>query len=59
MRSEAKRRAEILYRKKNVRQVVLKFYKNTEADLVEYINSLDNVSGKIKELLRKEMKRGK
>lgn len=57
MRSEARKRTEIRYRQKNVRQYALKFYRNTEGDIIDYIESLDNISGKIKELLRQEMKR--
>ena len=57
-RTDAMRRNEIEYRKKNVRMVVLKFYRNTEPDLIEYIDRLPNVTGTVRELLRKEMEKG-
>ena len=43
------------YQKENVKRVVLKFYKNTDADLLEWLDGLDNKQGTIKEILRQHI----
>lgn len=43
------------YQKDNVKRVVLKFYKNTDADLLEWLDGLDNKQGTIKNILRKHL----
>ena len=40
------------YQKENITRVVLKLNKKTDADLLEWIETLDNKQGTIKEILR-------
>lgn len=58
MRSDAQKKADRVYRAKNVKQIQVKFYKNTDQDLIEYIESLDNVQGTIKQAIREHMNKG-
>lgn len=58
MRSDAQKKADRVYRAKNVKQIQVKFYKNTDQDLIEYIESLDNVQGTIKQAIREHMAKG-
>ena len=44
------------YDRKNTVQVKLKLNRKTDADIIEYLNKQDNKQGKLKELVRKEMK---
>ena len=53
--SEALRRAIDKYDKKNTKQIAIKLNKNTDADIIEYLDSIENKQGLIKELIRKEM----
>lgn len=56
MATEAQRRAENAYRKKNVRQVIMRFYPSDEdAALYEWIKSHDNVNEYLKSLVREDM----
>lgn len=57
--TEAHKRAVGKYFKKNIRQVVIKLNKATDKDLIDYIDSLDNIQGTIKNILRKEIKSSK
>ena len=45
------------YDKKNVVRVSVAFNRSTEPELVDYIESIDNKSGYIKDLLKAEMKK--
>ena len=40
------------YQKENISRVVLKLNKKTDADLLEWLDTLDNKQGTIKEILR-------
>lgn len=40
------------YQKENIQRVVLKLNKKTDADILDWLNSLDNKQGAIKEALR-------
>lgn len=55
-RSDAQKKADAIYAKNNVKRVVIKLYKKTDAELIEWIESLDNKQGTIKDILRKNMK---
>ena len=46
------------YQKENIQRVVLKLNKKTDADIIEWLESLDNKQGTIKEILRKHIERG-
>ena len=45
------------YDSKNTIQVKLKLNRKTDADIIEYLNTLDNKQGTLKELIRKEIKK--
>ena len=53
--SEAKIRASAKYDKNNTRLIQLKLNKKTDADILDYLDKLDNRQGYIKELIRKDM----
>lgn len=57
MATDAQRRAASAYRKKSVRQVVMRFYPGEEdAALYEWIKSHENASRYLKSLVEKDMK---
>ncbi len=56
--SDAQIRAAIKYDKNNTRLIQLKLNKKTDADILEYLDQLDNRQGYIKELIRKDMNGG-
>ena len=43
------------YQKENITRVVLKLNKKTDADLLEWLDTLDNKQGTIKEILRQHI----
>ena len=55
MPTDAEKRANTTWKKLNTIQVNIRLYKNTDQDLIAFIQSLDNVQGTIKEILRKHM----
>ncbi len=57
--SDALRKAITKYNKKSTVAFTFRLNKNTEADLIEYVESLDNKAGTIKRLLLDEMKKNK
>lgn len=44
------------YDKENTRRVYIKLNKNTDSDILSYLDSKQNKQGYIKELIRKDMK---
>lgn len=52
--SEAQKRANGKYRKEKVKQVVVRFYPS-DADAYAWLKSKENVSGYLKELIRRDM----
>ena len=57
MRTDAKRKYENRWQKENVIRVTVKLYKNTDADLIDYLSDLKNRNGYIKQLIRDDMKK--
>ena len=55
MTTDAQKRASAKYDKENTRALMLKLNKKTDADILEYLETLDNVQGHIKMLIRCEM----
>lgn len=53
--TDAKRRAIQKYDTKNTKQIHLKLNLNTDADILEQLERVDNVQGYIKDLIRKDM----
>ena len=46
----------IKYDKENTKRVYIKLNKNTDKDILDYLDSIPNKQGYIKELIRKDMK---
>lgn len=55
--TDAQMRATIKYEKANVRRYALKVNKNTEADIIEFLDGLKSFNGEIKRMIREEMKK--
>lgn len=53
--NEAKRKANAKYDKNNTKVISLKLNKNTDQDILDLLESVDNTQGFIKQLLRKEI----
>ena len=47
--------AAIKYNAKNVKQIKLNLNRKTDADIIEYLEKVDNIQGLIKDLIRKNM----
>ena len=56
--SAAKIAANARYNAKNVIQVKFGFNKNTDADIIEHLQSLDNKQAYIKALIREDIAKG-
>ena len=55
MEMNAQSKASIKYNASNVKQVKINLNLRTDADIIEYLQTTDNVQGLIKSLIRKEM----
>lgn len=56
MASEAQKRATEKYDKANTKQIMMKLNKGTDADILAKLESVPNVQGYIKELIRKDIR---
>lgn len=56
MISEAQKRAIVKYDKAHTKQIKLKLNLETDRDIIEYLDQLENKQGYIKELIRKDIK---
>lgn len=56
MITDAQKRATIKYEKNNIKRVVLKLNKKTDADIIEYLDQQKNVNGKLKDIIREKIK---
>lgn len=43
------------YQKENIQRVVLKLNKKTDADILDWLDALDNKQGSIKEVIREHL----
>lgn len=55
MATEAQKKASARYDAKNTKPIYLKLNKNTDADILDHLDSMENKQGYIKELIRKDM----
>ena len=46
------------YKKAHIKRIVLSLNKNTDQDIITYLEAKNNVQGEIKRLIRKEIKHG-
>ena len=56
MVSEAKRKANAKSDKKNSKVITIKFSKNKDKEILDYLDNLDNKAGYIKELIEDDLK---
>lgn len=45
------------YYKENIRLFTMRYNRKTDADVIDFIESLDNVSGYFRDMIRKEIKK--
>lgn len=57
--SAAHLRATKKYEKKNIRQILLKFHKTHEADIIEKLDSVPSKNNYIRQLILKDLEREK
>lgn len=55
MRLESQKRASRKYQKNNIIMKNVSFNKRTDSDLVEYIETVDNFSAFVKEIMREKI----
>lgn len=55
--TDAHKRADVKYKKDKTTQVCVRFYNATEGELLDYLQSLPNKQGYIKQLIREDMER--
>lgn len=54
---DAQYRAAEKYRKENIRRIVLSLNRNTDQDIIAYLDGVGNIQGEIKAILREHIKR--
>ena len=54
--NEAQKRAIMKYEKANIKRVVLKLNKNTDQDIIAFLEAQKSVNGEIKRILREHIK---
>ena len=59
MTSEAQKAATAKYQAANMKKYTFKFNAKTESDLIAHLESIDNVQGYIKSLIRADMSKQK
>ena len=59
MASEAHLRATKKYEKKNIRQILLKFHKTHEAEIIEKLDSVPSKNNYIRQLILQDLEREK
>ena len=57
--TDAKRKTNMDYDRKNTKLIGMKLNKNTDADILAFLEAKENVQGYLKELIRKDMKGAK
>lgn len=56
--TDAKRRTNMDYDRKNTKLIGMKLNKNTDADILAHLGKQENIQGYLKRLIREDMKRG-
>ena len=57
MATEAQKKATAKYKAKNEKQVRFSLNKNTDADIIQFLEGVGNVNGYLKALVREDMRR--
>ena len=55
--TEAQSRATQKYLKANIKRIVVNLNKNTDQDIIAFLEGLNNVQGEIKRMIREEIKK--
>ena len=55
MITEAQKRATIKYEKEHIKRIVLKLNIKTDNDIIQYLNTKDNINKYLKELVRNDI----
>lgn len=50
---------DLAYAKQNIRRVTIGFNRNTDADLLDYMESIENMQKYLKDLIRQDMEKRK
>lgn len=59
MSTEAQKRGNAKWKKNNATVISFRLYKNTDADLIEFMGAVNNRQALIKRLLREEMEKAR
>jgi len=54
---DSRTRANLRYQKKNIKQMKLDLNRNTDADIISFLERCENKQGYIKALIREDMKK--
>ena len=57
MVSEAKKKTNMDYDRKNTKLIGMKLNRNTDADILEFLATKENIQGYLKQLIREDMKK--
>lgn len=55
MKTEAQKRSTNKFHKTHIKQFNLKLHKTIDKDIIDYLESLENKQGYLKDLIRKDM----
>ena len=56
---DAKTKATMKYKKKNIKQMKLDLNRNTDSDIINFLETCENKQGYIKALIREDMKKSR
>ena len=56
---DSRTRANLKYKKKNIKQMKLDLNRNTDSDIISFLDRCENKQGYIKSLIRKDMEKQK
>lgn len=56
---DAKTKATMKYKKKNIKQMKLDLNRNTDSDIISFLEKCENKQGYIKALIREDMKKSR
>jgi len=56
---DSRTRANLRYQKKNIKQMKLDLNRNTDSDIIDFLDQCENKQGYIKALIREDMRKQK
>jgi hypothetical protein len=54
---DSRTKANLKYKRKNIKQMKLDLNRNTDSDIIDFLDQCENKQGYIKRLIRKDMKK--